>query len=112
MDIKDWLKHQRQLLAAATPGPWKYEGRLSPYISDHKVRPLMDEPFMMKVSIDQYSRNLGFIASVRTEHERALMIIEKYREVFEGLADSRGTASVIAEEALAYFPETIAEESD
>lgn len=100
MNIKEWLDQQKKLLEAGDT-----------ITRDEMVIKFLDSCGTM----DDYQypeRIIGYefgwrdaIASVRTEHARALKIIEKYREVFEGFADSRGTSAVIAEETLSYFPD-------
>lgn len=115
MKITEWLEAQHKLLDAATPGPW-----LSTYIGfgDWDIGPAEMPAFSMNIahSEDETGKhNVSFIASVRTEHERALKIIEKMREALEKIAPEPGVevagAGVIrchekwASQALAYFPE-------
>lgn len=106
MKITEWLEAQKKLLAAATPGPWKwrtvqhYEQTLQ--ICEGK------EPFLETLN-GISSSNRKFIASVRTEHERALKLIEKMREALDKIANP-GTQSLyecrsVSRQALTYFPE-------
>lgn len=112
MTITDWLEQQRKLLEAATKGPQgKYRS------SSNKYTIKAEDDYVAECYDGEFECNSDFIASVRTEHERALMIIEKYRGAIEDIlsgepTDENGEYSIInqsqflrAQEALAYFPE-------
>ncbi len=112
MTILTWLKQQKELLAAATPGKWEMaivesvENWFKIYDEN------MDEIFsgltwsnMNGPIAIQQNKDFQFISEVRTEHERALKIIEKYREALESLDGMFLEDHDKVEQALAYFPE-------
>lgn len=93
--LETWLKSQREILAAATKGPWhtKSEGT-NIYC---KGDPIMHFSHV-------YVKDQEFIAQVRTEHGRAIKLIEHYRNSLELLKqfDEVRSNCILA---LAYFPE-------
>lgn len=88
--IEEWIKKQKEILAAATPGPW-VEKRWN---DAGLIQELNDSTGWKKDYPGSYIASIGgwgyvrhknsqFIASVRTDHEIALKLIENYREALE-----------------------------
>lgn len=123
MKITEWLEAQHKLLDGATPGPWFVIGSFNAHgISEGThVSPLDEDGNTWRDEEWKNSQDNNFIASVRTEHERALKIIEKMREVLlswekcvnsglvgsDNLAGDLALSIVIGQSisALNYFPE-------
>lgn len=124
-----WLKSQREILAAATKGPWEpclgsgndectaihFEGnKENPYglfVCDLVPDWALDEKY--KKDLEYKPANMEFIAQVRTEHARALLIIEKLREALE-VVDKYGDEipEGYVREVLNYFPENLNHDKD
>ncbi len=89
MKIESWLKQQKELLEAATPGPMELlrtsEGICIQTIGGAKA--LVAICNSQRLSDNQNENNAQFIASVRTEHARALLLIEKLREALSEAID-------------------------
>lgn len=108
--ITEWLEAQKKLLNAATPGPWSE--RVSPVwvtndgLFTQSNGPLCSEKPNEPIH-EQASKDAKFIASVRTEHERALKIIEKMLEALDKSCYTKNEEKCDCAccRALAYFPE-------
>lgn len=133
MTLPEWLVQQKKLLEAATQGPWFTGGENVlvsldmpglPEDSNGVIVECCDDPFKPNGWSEQRQKNADFISNVRTEHARALKLIEKYREALEKAENSNSEAinglvrkfignaeedirasQVIIRSALAYFPD-------